>query len=261
MSRPSRRGRLVAAAAAALVATGLLSGCGVSDQRIRPGVAAQVGDREITIDELDESLDDACAYFASQAQKARLQDPTVGVTAQPRGDLRAQLLVLLIQRAVAEQVLDDAGADVGDDYEASVNGLSAQRPEATEEQLAAVLQGDEAFVYAQSAVTGAGAALLAEEGVEEPTQDEVQARGERAFTEWVAAHEIDVNPLFGVTVEDGTISSGSIDDTSVAVSTFSVEGRAAADAVAGDAAAADPNAAKDAIATYVASLPADQTCG
>lgn len=252
MSRPSR---LAAAGVAVLVATGALSGCGVSDAEIRPGLAAEVGEVQITVDELDEAVDGACVYFKTQGALAREQDPTLPESRQARGDVRSQLLQLLVQRAVAEQVLEDNDAELDPSYATTLaqaeTGLAAVP---AGPQRDGVTRGNEAAVYAQAALAGVGAELLADEGVTGVDEEAVVARGNRAFTDWIVANDIDINPMFAVRVVDGVVKLEPATATSVAASSFSITGEAAA-------AASTDGVGGPAILEYAESLPADQTCG
>lgn len=240
MSRPSRRSGALVLSVAALVAATALSGCGVADEGISPGVAAEVGDTQITIGDLDEAVDGACSYFTE----------TGTGTAIPRGDVRDQLLQLLVKRAAAEQMLEANDAELDPGYEAAVTDNETQLAEATAAQRDGVLTGSEADIYYQAAVLGAGADLLAAEGVTEIDGAAALERGERALTEWIADHEIEVNPLFGVIITDGEIALASAADLSVAAGDFAQLGEAEAQA---------PQ--QPVREEYAASLPADQTCG
>ncbi len=56
--------------AGVLLSGGLLSGCGVSDEQLRPGVAAQVGDTEVSLEVVNDAVGVACDYFVDAQQVA-----------------------------------------------------------------------------------------------------------------------------------------------------------------------------------------------
>lgn len=237
---------------AGLLLSGLvLSGCGVSDAALDPGAAAVVGDDRIATSDVDSAVTDYCGYFAGKSQA-----PVA------RSAIRNTLLQVLVQRSVAQQMLDEAGLDIADsDYSATMNDFDTnQLPQlegATDEQRAAVRLGVEAGTYADRALTVIGQALLEDEGATAPLDQEAAVRGKRAFTEWLGANEVDLNPLYGLSVQDGDIAIAS-DELAVASSDVATMAAIAPVDSPGDPQA---QAEQEKRLSYVATLPADQVCG
>lgn len=240
VSRP-RRLRLVLAA---VLATGLLGGCSLAGTEFRPGVAAEVGSTRISTNLIDDSVSGACAYFAENAQP--------GVGASARGGLRTQLLTLLVQEEVYARLVEEVGAELGPEYQQNLTRLDEFVQDLPEEQAEGLRVGNQAAAYVESAKLAVGRALLAREGQSNPSDEEAVARGEAAFADWVAEHEVALNPMFGLELQDGALVP-SDDAVSQPVSEFAVGGGIEPNT-------SDP-AEQQAYQAYVASLPVEQRCG
>lgn len=192
--RSPRRGPAsLAVAACLLLGGGLLSGCGVSDDQLRPGVAAQVGDDEIGLDEIDDTIEVACGFFVDQGQPGF-----------PRSLARQQFVSALVQRSAAAQALEEAGLSVGSDYQQAAGRIETENAQIPADQREPFVLLNEAAVFVDAA-----AALLGEAAAEDPeaTADPEAAAqaGSAEIASWIEANEVEINPVFRLTVSDGQV--------------------------------------------------------
>lgn len=209
MSRSVWSARGGAVLAAVLGSAVLLSGCGVADSQPGPGVADTGGDERIAIDEVDDLAGGLCAIPA---------DPAGGQAPGSRAEVRALALQFLAQRAAATQLLDDYDATLYSGYEQAISQTEQQTAELPGEQRSAANAANEASYYYQAALIGVGLELLGEEDSPGADLDAASARGTEAFTTWVEDHDVVINPLFGLTIEEGTFTPTDRDELSVPVS-------------------------------------------
>lgn len=225
--RPSR----VAIAAAAVAF--LLSGCsGAQQPGINPGVAARVGDQTITLDEVNQQSDEIC-----QAVKDDLSDPL------PMSLARYQILTGQIGRAIADQIAASYDVKPGADYANAVAAAKTQvatYPEHLQDTLVEVSTSQD---YVQSILDAASRKALADEGVSDPTEDEVTDRSQDLFATWPDDNRLEIDPRFGFTLDEGAFVQ---DETglSYAVSDIAKAGQKS-----------QPDAA------VTAQLPSSQRCG
>ena len=86
----------------------LLSGCGVAETQFHPGVAAEVGDRTITTDRVDDLTSGFCAAIEDQIA-AQGQ-------AQPLHDFEVYVVDRLALQSAVEQIAEDYDVQPGSDY-------------------------------------------------------------------------------------------------------------------------------------------------
>ncbi|MFB9313570.1 hypothetical protein [Nocardioides plantarum] len=245
MSITPRRAALVAPLL--LVATAF-SGCGVADEQVRPGVAARVDGTDFSVSEVDDLTSGTCDYL----------DTTDNTLAYPRFTVRRLSLETLVRQEAAKHLLDDLDATLPDDYTKAVASLTETYAAAPADVAKAMREGDQARYFVAYAAAAVGNVLLREEtGTEPADADKISARGNQAITTWIADHDVDLNPTFGLRLEDGTFKAD--DGLSVPVST---QARDASAVTAIDlSGATDATALQAALAKANASLPADQVCG
>ena len=107
-------------AATTVVAGLLLTGCGSA----APGIAARVGDEELTVRQVDQTAEEMCTALGDQFASSG--------TELPMGFIRQGTVQLLTLRAQAMQVADDYGIEPGSSYEnavAQARGTTATMPE------------------------------------------------------------------------------------------------------------------------------------
>ncbi len=229
----------------------MLSGCGVSDSAFDPGAAAVVDGDRIATSEVDGAVTDYCSYFAGKSQA-----PVA------RSAIKNTLLQVLVQRSITRQMLDEAGLDIADtDYSSTMNDFDAnqlpQLEDATDDERAAVRLGVEAGTYSDRALTLIGRTLLEDEGATAPVDQEAAVRGKRALTDWLASHDVALNPQYGLSVQGGVVAVAP-DELAVASSDLATMAAIAPVDSPGDPQA---QAEQEKRLSYVASLPADQVCG
>jgi hypothetical protein len=220
--------RLRRLAGLAVASTLALSGCGLAN----PGVAARVGDDTITVRDVNEESDLIC-----QAVEKDLQDPL------PMSLARYQILTGQISRAIATQIAEEYDVSPGSDYTAAVAAAEAQVAAYPEETRDTLLTVTTTQAYVESILAEASKKLLAEEGLADPTLDEISARSQELFATWPDSHTLDIDPRFGFEFVDGAYTSAET-GVSVAVSDTAKAGRAE-----------EPDPAVTAL------LPVSQRCG
>jgi hypothetical protein len=223
----------IAAAATGLAALGLLSGCGLTDDGdVRPGVAAEVGDESVSLDEVDDVAEELC--------DVRGEDPTTIGTAISGAELRARALQTLVLREITDGLAEEYDVTPSRSFDA----LEKSADEAGTYQ-AKVTVGISYLVEVMQTIgkekAGAGA-----------SEEEQLAAGIEAAQEWTEREGIRTNPLFPrLEIGDQAVEFTRDDDVSVAVSSFAEDALADADAL--DAQQPDSD--------YAESLPESQRCG
>ncbi len=221
-----------------LVAGGLLSGCGVSGEQPRPGVAAQVGETQVSLDLIDDSIEDACSFFSDQEQPGF-----------PKSLARQQFVSILISRAAASQALAESDLALGDDFDQAVLGIDAANAQVPEAQRAPFNLLNEAATYVDYASRALGEVAFAAEGGVPADPAEVSLRGLSEISGWLDANEVEINPSFRLTVVDGEVVADG-GTGSVAVSDYATVNLL------------DPlTATQEQVTAAVAELPASQVCG
>ncbi|WP_300645621.1 hypothetical protein [Nocardioides sp.] len=240
LSRP-----LAGLAAAAVLATGALSGCGVSDAEIRPGVAADVDGAEISLDQVAEAVADTCEVL--QGSPELLQGGFTG--AELRGIVVQQLVVTEVATAIAEENGLDADVLRREAERQARNSFGFTAEDSDDASIPVFA----ASSFLTSVISEVVDPTLSEEELVEP------GPAYQAFLEqWQAENDIDVNPLFDQVDFAEAASGALLSDTSVAVSEAATL-RAQADELRNRAAQGDP-AAQAELTTLVSSLPQSQAC-
>lgn len=225
---PSRFGRPAILVAAAAV---LLSGCGAGSS---PGVAAKVGDEEISMSRVDSASQALC-----QSQESSLRDNGQVVAMR---QVRRLVVTLLADAATARQVAAEydvsPGPEVGRES-AQWESVARTLPEDSREDFIEVMTSQ---VLKQSVASQAGEASLLAEGVTDPTPEEAAARGADIFGTWPDSEGLELDPRFGLAVADGQYQLADT-DLSVAVSDLATA------------------ASNDADTEHPKTLPENQRCG
>lgn len=247
MSTTPRR----AAILAPLLLAGLaLNGCGVSDDQIRPGVAASVDGSDVTVSDVDDLADGTCTYL----------DASPDASTYPRVTIRRLFLETLVRREAAERLVADLGATLPADYASTVAGLAQDYTTESPSVARAMREGDEARYYVAYATAAIGNALLRKEtGAEPGNAQQISDRGTQAIDQWLAERDVEVNPTYGLSLRDGAFVAD--DGLSVPVSSEATAADAVADIDLNSATADNQAELQAAIAKANASLPTDQVCG
>lgn len=226
---------VVALAAAGLV----LSGCGGA----HPGVAVEVGDREISTRRVDTAARHLCTALRE------LEDLESGDQVYSMAFVRQRVVGLLTLRAQTEQIAEEYDVEPGAAYRDAV-----AQTETAAAPLADDVRADYVEVWTAGELAGdvleqVGRIELEEKGVEDPTPEQVGQAGIDVFTVWPDVHGVEVDPRYGLENADGLLSPV---DTSVAVAVS----EPARDGLA--AALASP---QEQDVAYARSLPPEQRCG
>ena len=221
------------------------TGCGVNGTNFRPGVAAQVGDERIYVDDVDEVVSGYCSFLADRGS----DDPP-----STRSFLHSAVLQVLLERTAVEDLLSERGLNPDPVYSQAVAQISRDAGGLDDEEAAAYRTANEAFSYVSYGVIALGGDELDDPSIPalradtDPRTDPRYLPGLEVVANWFADQDLEVNPRYGfdseVSIDDETrqLTFGVADETSVASSARARK-------------AENPDEA------YVASLPDNQTCG
>lgn len=229
--------------ATALLAAGLLAGCGAAPD-VHPGDAAVVGGRSISMERVDAMAEDLCS----------LSEPGLEAdgSAVPMSLLRGQALAVLVRDVLLWQFADDEGLDL-EELRAEARDVAAERAAADRAsgELEAKLVPAVRQQYALDATAGLVLDLVGKQDLGEdpdaPLSEETVGRGYEVFQEWREGVEVTRDPRFSdVDLEEGRVTppDGSL---SLLVGSSPVETGYA------------PDGSVD--QEYVATLPPEQRCG
>ncbi len=223
----TRLGRLAVLGAA----VALLTGCAGAT----PGVAVQVGEESITVDEVDELTANYCEAIEDQL--------TGGGQVVPLRFFRGGLAGVLANRSIGEQLGAQYDVEAGRTYDQQVAELEQSAAALDEEVRDAVVLVETEQVYTQTIQAAIGRQLLDEEGAGDVKSSDAVARGQEAYEDWVAENGVSFDPELGVDLVDGEVQPV---DTSLSYPVGD-------DAVAGSKPSPD--------AAYAQTLPDSQRCG
>jgi hypothetical protein len=233
-------GPLVGTAVAGLA----LSGCGVADDSLRPGLAAQVGDTGIALDRVDDAAADLCDMITYLSE-------TGSATAVPGAVVRDNTLQYVVLRELGEQLAEQYDVEPGDLYRGSLKQNKSQLAELGVEgnmldDVVPTLSSGDYFLDVAQQIGREELGLSADEDV----QSEGIAEGLRMAQAWEAEEGLEVNPRFSdMSIGDlDVIVESELGDLSVPVSDFAKQALEGVDPE-------DPNSA------YADSLPESQRCG
>jgi hypothetical protein len=226
---------LVGTVAASALLLGALSGCGVAGTGFHPGVAAQVGDEQVSVSRVDEVASNYCSAISEQLRG----DNQVLPLRYLRGGVAGQLALV----AAAEQLADEYDVEPGAQYDQKVAELKGAVATLPEEQQDAVIEVESSASYLSGVQQAVGTEVLRRQGTAQPTTAEAGQAGQRALNDWLDEHDVDIDPQFGVKLEDGQAVPV---DTSLSHAVGST-------AKKGDADTPDP--------AYAGSLPSSHRCG
>jgi hypothetical protein len=233
----------LAVAAAGVVTAGLLAGCGVADGGgFRPGVAAEVGEATIRVDDVEEAAEDRCEIR---------DELSAGAASQPVSGsrIREEALQDAVLRAVADQLAEEHGIESSDIYDAAQDEVRRQLAGLDEDLVDRSVTDLASTDYFVDILVQIGRDQLGLSESEDPNGQQGFTRGMAVAQDWLEEHPIETNPRYGSLEigEDRPISTRN--DISTAVSTFARDALGAAENPEGE----DP--------AYAASLPESQRCG
>ena len=223
----TRLGRLAALGAA----VALLTGCAGTT----PGVAVEVGEESITVNELDEVTTNYCKAIEDQL--------TGNGQVIPLSLFRGAIAARLANRSVGEQLAAEYDVEAGRTYDKEVAALEQSAAALGDEVRDAVVLVETEQTYSQAIQAAVGRQLLDEEGAGDVRYSDTVARGQQAYQDWIAENGVTFDPKLGVDLVDGQAKPV---DTSLS---FPV----GESAVAGSKQNPDPE--------YAKGLPDPQRCG
>ena len=223
----TRLGRLAALGAA----VALLTGCAGAT----PGVAVQVGEEPITVNELNDVTSNYCKAVEDQLTG---QGQVV-----PLSFFRSGIAARLANRSIGEQLAAQYDVEPGRTYDKQVASLEQSAAALGEDVRDAVVVVETEQTYTQAIQAAVGRQLLDEEGAGDAKYSETVARGQDAYQDWIADNGVTFDPKLGVDLVDGEAQPV---DTSLSFP-------AGKTAVAGAKQTPDPE--------YAKSLPSSQRCG
>jgi hypothetical protein len=230
-------------AAVGVVAAGLLSGCGVADEGVRPGVAATVADATINVADVEEAAEDRCEVLGKLAGEG--DQPVSGARIR---DLALQGEVL---REIATQLAEEYDVESGQLYHDAQAQVRSQLAGLDEELVDRAVRSLSSTDYFVDILIQVGREDLGISESDDPDGQQGFERGLEIAQEWQEENPVVTTPRYsGVEIGDadqGVITTRS--DISTAVSDFARDALGAAE----DPLNQDPG--------FAASLPESQRCG
>lgn len=223
-----------------VVSVVLLSGCGVAGTQFHPGIAAQVGDEQISTRYVDDVTDGYCSAIETVSGDE-------GTQQIPLRYLGHEFATSLILEAATKQLAEDYDVEPTSSYRATLAALEPQLSDLSDHERDSVLAVEGAQAYYQDILTTIGAQVVEDEGAPEGTDPDADddtaaaTAGQAVLDEWFASHDVEVNPKYSFAYGQPT----QVDtDTSFAVSDIAKAG-----------ALAEPDQ------TYISELPDNLVCG
>ncbi|MFC7360812.1 hypothetical protein [Nocardioides astragali] len=221
--------------AATLGVAGLmLSGCGSAT----PGVAVKVGDDEFSTGRVDEAAAHLCTALRDDFDTGEVYSMSF---------VRQRVVGLLTMRSQSEQIAEEYDVEPGSVYGQAVAQAEQVATSKPEELRSDYVELSTAFALKQDVRDQVGRLELEENGVAEPTVEQVSQAGEDVFKVWLDANAFEIDPRFGLKNVDGVLTPV---DTNVSVA-VSDEAKAAVEA--GLAIEPDP--------AFAETLPPTHRCG
>lgn len=215
-----------------------LTGCGPS-LGIHPGSAVVVADSTLSMSHIDSTSSLYCTAYIPT-----IQEQSQGA-AIPMRFIRQFVAASLSERLIGEHLAQQYDVEPAKGYAQNQAQLSQQFASAPQDQLDAVLDVEGGDPYLQNVQVAVGQQLTGNSGEASADLKAAQQRGVVATQDWLKDHTVEVDPVFGVTFDDGQVKLVR-DQTSYPVSAL---------AVSGSKSGAQPDA------SYAGALTPSQLCG
>ena len=232
--RSRRPVALVGLAAAGLV----LSGCG-SSLGIHPGSAAVIGDETLSMSKIDDTSTLFCTVYVAQSQSSQQQQSGP----LPMGSFRSFAAASLSKRLLGQQLADQYGVEPAPGYQQAVTQYEQALASSPADERDAAIEVAGADAYLQNVQVAVGQQLTGNSGQSNADLKAALERGKVATQDWLNDHDAFIDPVFGISVDDGAFTPQQ-NQTSYPLSSFASQG-----------AQAQPDA------SFVSSLPTAQVCG
>ena len=220
-------------AVTALLLTGALSSCGVAGTNFHPGVAAQVGDEQVTVTEVDSIAGAYCSAIEGQLSGQSLPNRYL------RGGVVGQLALVAGARQLAEEY--DVEPDAT--YDQKLSDLQTATLTLEPEQREAVIAIESSASYVTAVLSAVGTAVLSQSGAPEPETAAATAAGQALFVAWFDDNDVEIDPQYGMEIKGGQAVPA---DTSISTAVGENAKKAQSDTP-------DP--------AYAAALPESLRCG
>jgi hypothetical protein len=184
--------RLRSLAGLGLAATVLLTGCGASGWN--PGVGVRVADESISLNEVQDTATSYCSAVETQLEEG---------TAVANSVVGSQVAGSLALRTAAEQWAASVGVEPAEDYDIAADSLDRALAGLSEDQQEAVRAVNLAQPYVDSVTLAYG---QEEVGDSDKQVEAARAAGQEAFAAWLDDQDVQVDPRYSVTLEDGAIA-------------------------------------------------------
>jgi len=211
--RPAR----VSTGVVGLALAGLaLTGCGPS-LGIHPGSAVLVGDRSLSMSHIDSTSSLYCKAYVPIIQQ-QSQGGKV-----PMRFIRQFVAASLTERLIGEELAEKYDVQPAKGYAQNQSQVRQQFASSPDDQLDAVLDVEGGDPYLQNVQVAVGQQLTGNFGEADADLKAAQQRGQVATQDWLKDNSVDVDPVFGITIEDGQVKQVR-DQTSYPVSSLAVAG-------------------------------------
>jgi hypothetical protein len=194
VSKTGLKSALRSVAAVALCGL-VLTGCAGS---ARPGVAVEVGDESISTSTVDSASAHLCTALGDQFKG--------NGTVVPMGFIRQGVVQLLTLSSTAQQVADEYGVEPGEAYQRELAQRQASAEAFPEEVRADYVEVMTANALANDILTQVGRIKLEDQGIKDPTVDQVTQAGTDIFNTWPDRHGVTIDPRYGVEMSNGTLT-------------------------------------------------------
>jgi len=242
--------RSLGAVAVVAIAGLALSGCGLADQGLRPGLAAQVGDATIDLDTVDDDAAALCDMITFLAKEGA----SSGV---PGSVVRDNSLQYAVLEELGDQLADEYDVESGAVYRESLDRNESQLSElgvsrAVLDDVVPTLSAGDYFLDIVQQIGWDELGMTPEED----SSNAGLTEGLQIAQAWEDEHGLEVNPRFAdMSIGDlEEIVPTEVDEVSVPVSDFAQQAIAGVNPT-------DPNAQAEPDTTYLDSLPDSQRCG
>lgn len=235
---------------ATLAATVVLTaGCGGAAS---PGSAVRVGDDTVSLSQVNAMSQDYC--------DAQSDVFTANNFVAPMSLIRAEAVRGVVMRTIGEQIASAYDVKPGSDYSRAVSSLRAQTATLPEAQRDVVLEIEGSYAYLQDVSMQAAKLQLEQDGVKDPSREDIGAKASDLFTHWADSHPVELDPRFDLTFKDGQFvpadGGGSL---SQPVGSAAEEAKIVSEFL--NAEQLERQSLQGKLADYARSLPADQRCG
>lgn len=180
----------------------LLTGCG-SSLGIHPGSAVQVGDESVSMKKIDTDSTLFCKVYLVQAkQQSQQQSGPI-----PMGSFRSYAAQALGQRALGNELANAYDVQPAAGYQQAVSQYQSALASASADERDAAIEVAGAAAYLENVEVAIGQKLTGSAGTTNAALKAALQRGEVAAQQWLGDHHSYVDPVFGLSVDDGKFSA------------------------------------------------------